>query len=477
MSWIKKMALKVPYQIRASFVILISSFITSAIGFITTPIFARILSVEEYGLVTQFNSVLEVVTVLATLSVSAGVYQVAMNEFKEDRDSFTLSALLLSNMATVVVFAIIFIIIDWFTSFFSLPFSLVLCMFILLLFSPALNLWMARQRYEYEYKKVAIVSIVTVFFNLGVALICVLTIKGHNLGEVRTISMSVTQIISGAIIYYVIGKKAKWKPRWKYIKYTFAFNAPLIIHYLAQYVLRSSDKIMITSFCGERATGLYGLGSTVASIAMMAWSAMAASLTPYMYTHISSKEYDKVNKAVVAVIAIFGACCVVVSLIGPEVVFILGSQKYIENIQLIPPISASSLLAAIYGVYSTVAFYHHKRTSTAVMTIIAAVINILLNYILIPKYGYIAAAYTTEIAYLVYTFLHFLNYRRIVKEEKVFKDGYIWGVTIGTTIICLLTGLFYSNWLIRYSILLIIFVLAIVMRKRIIQMVRVIIKK
>lgn len=459
---------KIPYQMRASFVILISSFITSAIGFITTPIFARILSLEEYGLVTQFNSVLEVITVIATLSLSAGVYQVAMNEFPEDRNRFTFSAMLLSNAATIVVFSVVFLLRNQLSKVLHLSDDLLVCMFFLLLLSPATNMWMAKQRYEYQYKKVALVSIITVAFNLSAGVIAILVIKGYNLGNVKIWATSITQMITGAIIYYSIAKSSEWKPRWKYIKYAFSFNLPLLIHYLAQYVLRSSDKLMITSICGERDTALYGLGTTVASLAIMAWSAMAASLTPYMYEHINKKEYRKVSNAAVSVIGIFGVCCFVVSIIGPEIVYILGSNKYMENIQLIPPIAASSLLSSIYGVYSTIAFYHHKRKSTAIMTVIAAAINIGLNYVLIPRYGYIAAAYTTEAAYLIYTGLHYLNYRNIVKADRVFNDRLIWGITILTTIMCLVAGLLYDLWMIRYGVLIIILIAAFINRKNII---------
>ena len=468
---------KIPYQLRASFVILISSFITSAIGFITTPVFARILSLEEYGLVTQFNSVLEVVTVIATLSLSAGVYQVAMNEFPEDRNSFTFSVMILSNVATIFVFLLICLFRNYLVSVLHLSNDLLLCMFVLLLLTPATNLWMARQRYEYQYKKVALVSIITVAFNLGAGIVAVLTIKGYNLGGVKIWATSITQMITGAIIYICIAKSAEWKPRWKYIKYAFIFNAPLLVHYLAQYVLRSSDKLMITAICGERDTALYGLGTTVASLAMLAWSAMAASLTPYMYEHINNKEYKRVSNASVGVIAIFGICCFIVALVGPEIVYILGSSKYMENIPLIPPIAASSLLASIYGIYSTIAFYHHKRKSTAIMTVIAALINIGLNYILIPRYGYIAAAYTTEAAYLIYTFLHYINYRNIVKENRIFDDKAIWGITILTTITCLCTGIFYHSWIVRYSVLVGIVFVLILQRRKIIDTVKVILRR
>lgn len=469
MNKITSLISKVPYQLRASFVILISSFITSAIGFITTPIFARILSLEEYGLVTQFNSVLEVITVIATLSLSAGVYQVAMNEFPEDRNSFTFSAMLLSNAATIVVFFVVFIFRDQFLKVLHLSDDLLLCMFFFLLLSPATNMWMAKQRYEFQYKKVALVSIITVAFNLSAGIIAILVIKGYNLGNVKIWGTSITQMITGAIIYLSIAKNAEWKPHWKYIKYAFVFNAPLLIHYLAQYVLRSSDKIMITSICGERETALYGLGTTVASLAVMAWSAMAASLTPYMYEHINKKEYQKVSNASAGVVAIFGVCCFVVSIVGPEIVYILGSNKYMENIQLIPPIAASSLLTAIYGIYSTIAFYHHKRRSTAMMTVIAALINIGLNYMLIPKYGYIAAAYTTEAAYLIYTVLHYVNYRNIVKKDRIYNDRLILGITVITTVMCLVAGLLYDSWIIRYSILVVILIILILKWKKIVD--------
>lgn len=468
---------KIPYQIKSSIIILIASFATSAISFLTTPIFTRLMSVEEYGLVVQYNAVLEVITVVATLSLSAGVYNVAMNEFKEDRDSFTFSAMLLSNFVTIFVFVIIGAFYQQFETLFKIPFELYVCMFVYLMFYPAMLMWMARQRYEYNYKSVAVVSIVTVALSSGSGILAVSVARDVNLGFVKVFVTSIAQVLCALIIYYGIAKKANWRPKISYVKYAFFFNAPLLIHYLSQYVLRSSDRLMITSICGERATGLYGLGATVASIALMAWSAMAASLTPYVYTNLSSKQYDKVNKAVVIVLGLFGACCVLVALVGPEVIYILGSQKYMECIQLIPPIAASSLLSGIYGVYSTMAFYHHKRTSTAIMTIIAALINIGLNYVLIPMYGYIAAAYTTEFAYLVYTILHYINYRRISKYERIFNDKLIWGITLVTTTCCLVSGCAYDFWMIRYGIMFSIIVYMIWFRETIVNNVRLVIER
>lgn len=445
--------LKIPKHIKASFVILLSSFVNSAMNFITIPIFTRLMTVAEFGLTAQYNSWLSIITVFATLSLSAGVYQVAMNEYENDRDGFTFSVMVLSNICTCLVFGIILSFGKFFSELFHINQSLLLMMFLYLLFYPAMSMWLARQRYEYQYIKVAIVSIGSAVLSQIVALTCVCFMKYNNSGEVKIYATQGTMIVFSLGIAIYIAYKAHWKINIEYIKFAFLFNLPLLAHYLAQYVLRSSDKIMITNFIGDEATGIYSLATTVANISMLAWSAMSASLTPYVYHRLNIKDYKSIQKTVVLVEIIFSICCIIIALIGPEIIFILGSQKFRNGVDLIPPIAASSLLSAVYSFYSTIAFYYHKTFSTAVMTVIAAVLNICLNFYFIPRYGFIAAAYTTETAYLIYTILHFINYKKIVGQEKIYNDLAILGIAILTTFFCLAAGFLYQHFEIRYILI------------------------
>ncbi len=471
MEYNKNLLNSIPKQLKSTIVILFASFVNSAMNLITIPIFTRLMSVEEFGITAQYNSWLNIITVFATLSLSAGVYQVAMNEFQNDRDCFTFSAILLSNACTCLVFVIILSAADFFSYLFHLEKKLLYLMFSYLLFYPAMSMWLAKQRYEYQYKNVAIISIGSAVLSQLVALLLVLLVKDQNLGVVKVFATQGSMIVFSIFIYISIAKSANWKPNIDYIRFALCFNLPLLAHYLAQYALGSTDKIMITNFVGEGATGIYSLATTVANISMLAWAAMSASLTPFVYSHVNDRDYKSVNKAVITVEVIFAVCCIMIAMIGPEVIYILGSQKYLSGVQLIPPIAASSLLAAVYSFYSSIALYYHKTVSTAVMTVIAALINISLNYVFIPKYGFIAAAYTTEIAYLVYTLLHFGNYRRIVKRNRIYNDGIIFGITFFTTVICICTGLLYNYNLIRYFIIIIILVICFFQQKNIKKMV------
>ena len=444
---------KINVGLKSSAVLLVATFITHAMSFITTPIFTRIMSVEEYGLVAQYNSWLNIITIFATLSLAAGVFQVAMNEFRDDRNRYTFSSLILSNSITTFLFIFVFIFHDFFCSLFELPLSLLIIMYLYLMLYPAMNTWLAKQRYEYNYKRVFIISVGSATISQIVAVVLVLNVNGINLGVVKVWATAGSLCLASLAIYLSIAFKAKFKPSFHYIKFAFLFNAPLIVHYLAQYILHSTDKIMITHFLGEGATGIYSLGTTVATLATILWSAMSASLTPYIYHRLNNKDYKSINKVVCSVELFFGIGCVFVSLIGPEVVYILGSEKYMSGIQLIPPIAASCIVKAVYDFYSTVAFYNHKRLSTAIMTFIAGTVNIALNLILIPRYGIVAAAYTTEISYLLYAFLHFLNYRFIVRKKRIYNDKLVFLILISCSAVCIGLGFIYNHPIARYIIL------------------------
>ena len=120
------------------------------------------------------------------------------------------------------------------------------------------------------------------------------------------------------------------------------------------------------------------------------------------------KESDNKNINVVAkdYIHLMTYMMVGVILVGPEIVKILASKIYWEGIIIIPPVVLANFVIFAYTLYVNIEHYHKKTIYITFNTIIAAGTNIILNFILIPKYGYIAAAYTTLISYLIAFLLH-----------------------------------------------------------------------
>lgn len=70
------------------------------------------------------------------------------------------------------------------------------------------------------------------------------------------------------------------------------------------------------------------------------------------------------------------------------------------------PIVLSMYYAFLYTLPSSVEYYYKKTKLIALGTMLAAGMNILLNAVFIPSFGYVAAAYTTVVCYLLYYLLH-----------------------------------------------------------------------
>ena len=107
----------------------------------------------------------------------------------------------------------------------------------------------------------------------------------------------------------------------------------------------------------------------------------------------------------------------IVMLISPEMVIILGSNKYNSSILCVMPIVAAGFFSFLYTLPSAIEYYHEKTNYIAMGTIVSAIVNISLNYYLIPKYGFLAAAYSTLFTYFLYFVIHYLLAIKIEKKN------------------------------------------------------------
>ena len=84
---------KIPLPAKASMWFVFCSVVQKGIAFITTPIFTRMMSTEEYGLVSVYSSWLSILTVILTFQLATGVYNKAMIKYEKERNAYTSSML------------------------------------------------------------------------------------------------------------------------------------------------------------------------------------------------------------------------------------------------------------------------------------------------------------------------------------------------------------------------------------------------
>lgn len=449
---------KMSEPVKASLWFTISSIIQRGISLLTTPIFTRVLTTEQYGVYSVYQSWYSIIIIFATLNLYAGVYNNAMTKWPNDRPRCTSALLGLSSTITLIIFGIYLIAKEFWNNIFGLSTLFVITILIEAFFVPAFNFWSSGERYDYKYKKLVVITIFMGLLSPILGLIAVVNTQYK--AEARVLSFAGVQICVGLIFYIYImlkGKKFFIKDYWKF---ALAFNLPLIPHYLSQTVLNQADRIMISNMVGKSEAAIYSVAYTISMMFTIVTTAINNSFIPYTYKAIKNKKYKELNKNTTFLVLMVGLFCMIAMAFGPEIIKIFAAPKYYDARWVIPPIAESLLFMFIYPLFSNVEFYFEKTKFIMVASGAAAVANIGLNYIGIQMFGYIAAAYTTLICYILLTVVHYFAYKKVCNTNDIQVNIYNikFLVVFSGFSICMMIimTLIYERWYIRYAIILII---------------------
>ena len=448
-----------PDSVKSSIAFAFSSFFIKGIVFLMTPIFTRIMDLNDYGIITTYNSWLSIIEVFALLGLtSAGVFNVGLNDNKENRNKYISICLGLCNTSTILFFTLILLLKMIYGTNFLLENKYLIVMFIHFIFSPAQIFWITRQKYEYKYKLATIITIVSVLMGQVLALLGVFMLK-NNEAFGKIIGNEVGTLCFSIPIFYVLLKKGKKyidKIEWKKV---LVLAIPLIPHYLSQHIMASSDKIMISNMVNSGDAAIYGVVANIGMIGTILWTAINGSLVPFTFESMNNKKTEKIKDVSKYLILSYFAVCILIMLVAPEILNILAPKEYYKGIHCVPSIVMVVFLQALYNLYANIEFYYKKTKRIAVATVIATIINVVLNYMLIPKYSFVAAAYTTLISYIVLVMIHYFNYRKCSKEN-IYNNRFILGITLSLLLISLICNFLYNfTSVIRYVIIILIIIL------------------
>lgn len=456
---------------KASMALLFSNLILKGLSMISGPIFTRIMTTEQYGMVSNFTTWLGILGTIVTLNLAAGVFNNGMLEFSKYRDSFQMSLVAVSTFMALLflIFCVIFP--TQICNILDINDDLIWLLFFYFFLVPVYSYWSARQRYEFKYKALFILTVSSAVISLITSVLAVYLVPHERAATAKIIFTELPGIILGLFFLFYIIYKSKFQIRIKYIKYALKFNLPLIPHYLSMYVLSSADRIMITKLVSKTATAIYSVSYTVGMVINIFWQAIEASLAPWIYEKLSINEKESVRKRTYQVLVVFMIACILSCLFAPEIITILAPKEYYNGVYVIPSIAASSFFIAAYSIYMRIELFHKKTGFATVATTLTAVLNLLLNSIFISKFGFIAAGYTTLACYIALTIFHYLSVRRMgyadcIDNRKIFLLSML--VIIGS----LSLNVLYSTLIIRYIIIVIIILLCLIYKQKIFDAIR-----
>ena len=427
----------------------IGNYLLRGLGFITVPIFSRLMTVADYGIYNTFLSYEGMLYLFVGLALHSSVKNAKYKYGDEKLDGFTSSITIFPLVITSILLVIgnVFLpIINKVISIGKVEYNLLI---IYCLCSSLLYIYQSRLVLEYNSKTYMKISYFNALSSVAISLVLILTVFNQQKYLGRICGSVIPMSIVAVWILYKLYSKEKPKKNIEYWKFALRISLPIIPHGVGQIILSSFDRVMITNYISSAAAGLYSFAYTIYSIILVAGNSISTVYEPWAYERFAKKEFATVRKMSSVYIVLLAVVCSGAMLIAPELVMILGSEKYLNAIPAVTPILIAGFFAMAYNIPSTVEYYYGKTAYIAIGTILAALLNIVTNAIFIPKYGFLAAAYTTLISYLIYFVFHCIIAYRII-GQNIFSVKILIATVLAIIFVAIISLCCERNYIIRY---------------------------
>ena len=398
----------------------IGNYLLKGVVFLTTPIFARLMTTGDYGIYNVFVSYESIFFVILGLAIHSS-YKNAYYKFRDPAHPESelgyqkyISATICFLFVSLAVWLFIALIFRRpLTGLLRMDHPLIYILVIGSFVDAVTNCYSSDKGIHYQYKELLIVSFVGTILGIALSILLMKTVFADRMYMGRILGST----IPGVCIYCAIALRYVFRASARGMKdalfWGVRYSLPIVPHGISQIILSQFDRIMILRMIGDSEAGIYSFAYILYSMVAVTASSIDGVWSPWFYEKREKEEYDAIHRGSSLFIFIMLLISVGVIMVCPELIRILGGKKYEAAIGCAIPIVCGGFFAGIYNIPCLVEYYHEKTRYIAVSTAAAALLNIILNAIFIPRYGYEMASYTTLFTYILYFLAHFLLAKRI----------------------------------------------------------------
>lgn len=385
--------------------------------FLSIPIFTRFLTPEDYGKIAIFGTLVAIFSVLFSLNLAHVVKQNILK--RKFPIKYFMGNVITANYLWIPVFLMIVYLFEHaIVDFFNIESNLFRWAILLAIFSIPMRFYNAFLLAYNQSKKSAFIKISKTIITLLFAFsMLYLFTEDKYLSRIYAQIIATTMLSIFAISQLIKITKFAWRK--KYLIHAFTFSLPLIPHALSNFILNASDKIIINQILGSHETGIYAFAYAVGGIMMLITGAMNQAWMPIFGEYLRKKQYHTIENMAVKYSKIVCLSVLGVILFAKELVMLMADERYYVALDIVPIIALSGVFIFLYTLYVNYVFLAGKTLFIAINTLIAGMVNIAMNYWLIPIYGYQIAATTTLISYALLFALHYVNAKYILKQTVI----------------------------------------------------------
>lgn len=402
---------------------LVASVATSALAFISIPVYTRLLTPEDYGVVSIFMGLVGLLGSVMSFSTDRSVSRYFFDQKNElDFKRFVGTSSILAFTFFIINSFLLVLFAEEFGNFVGLD------KYLVYLIIPVSIVNIIGLTFEQIYgplkrsKEIALSSVVKVFLSFAFSVAFIFFFKKDKFyGQI------IGQIVSGFCIVLFWIRLIKpyfiWSFDTSYVKYIFTYSVPLIPYALSGVIIEQFGKIAIGSSQGISEAGFYNLALAVSSIVNITIAVTHQAWNPYYFEYMNSKNYTQLDKDFIKIFKITILVAFGVASFGKELGLLLAKKEFSGALYLIPIFTIGYVFSQLSFAYIR-NFGYTKKTQFMTITILASgICNVILNVLFIKSFGELGAAFSFVLSYVIMAVLAwFINEYFVKLHTTPFKQ-------------------------------------------------------
>lgn len=388
----------------------IGNILNKSLGFILIPIYARVIPIEQYGIL----AILELIILLLLALLNFGITTGHERFFFLEKDKNEYSTFLFNNVLGLFLFSILSLsIISLFRPVLSILFwgnndYSYLILLVLVITFVEINNIIPLQILQYEGKPLnyIITNLVRLLLSVLATVYFVISkklgIEGILYG--RLAGSGLTMIFQ---LFSVIVPRMSLRFDFSKVIMTMRYGLPVTVSLIGYLIFTSSDRYMINWLLDERATGMYGFGFKIANIVMLLVQSIGIGYLPAMYQQEKVTDNIRFYRKMLFYYTFVMTYAVLFFLFFYKILLwpLVQNKEYWSGTAIVPVMSFAFLITGMNYFVNIGMTLKNKTRYYIIPTFVAALINIGLNFILIRRFGFIGAAYSAMISQAINTLL------------------------------------------------------------------------
>lgn len=413
--------------LKNTLIILFGKVCTQLISYLLLPLYTTVLTTEEYGTVDLLITYVSLIAPVTTLQMEAAVFRFLIDVRQDSEGIYriiTNSLLCIGGTIGIAVIGYTIVVTFWGFQY-ALPFAM--CIVANALISFFLQIARGLGNNITYAVGSAISGIFIVIFNIIFIVVFPFGIVGMlNATALAQILGTLYIIIKLKIVHFVNLRYLDFSA----IKEMLHYSLPLIPNSLSWWIISVSDRTLVTIFLGVQANGLLAVATKFATIVVNVFAIFNLSWTESVSLHIHDKDGDRyISKISNQCLKLFGAGGVLLILgCGLFFDYLIGSD-FLGAYNIIPILVIGSVLNVLQTLYGIIYIGLKDTKQTSKSSFIAALVNLVIDFMLIKVIGLYAAAISTVGAML---FLSIYRYIDVNKYMKIRID------LRTTTVLCII---------------------------------------